>query len=414
MEESKVPGYSYVAVDIQGKEKKGRMEAPDEEKVFHTLKAEGLYPVSIKELGILQKDINIKVNSPVKTKDLAVFCRQFVTIIKAGVPIVVALEMLEEQTEDKTLRKAIANTYIMVQKGEQLADAMRNQGKVFPPILINMVEAGEASGSLDVALDRMAVHFEKEAKLKGLLKKALIYPLTLTMISLAVIILMIVVVIPSFTELFNDMNIDLPRATQIIVNISNVFISNWYLIFGVVFVLGVGLYVFYNTYKGKMFFANLSLKLPLIGKLNVKSASARITRTLSTLIAAGIPLIDAVDITARTIDNLKIKKILIDSKEEIARGVNLSVPIHNSGVFPKLVTHMLGIGEETGSMEEMLSKIADYYDEDVEGATQQLTAALEPIIIIIMAVIIGALILAVMQPMMSMYQEFDSSVLGNN
>lgn len=405
-------GYAYVAVDAEGKEKKGKMEAPNEEKVFQTLKAEGLYPVSIKELGILQKDIKIKVKSIVNTKDLAVFCRQFVTIIKAGVPIVIALEMLEEQTENKTLRKSIANTYIMVQKGEQLADAMRNQGKVFPPILINMVEAGEASGSLDVALDRMAVHFEKEAKLKGLLKKAMIYPVTLTSISLAVIILMIVVVIPSFTELFTDMGINLPKATQVIVNISNGFISNWYIIVGAILALVIGISIFYSTYKGKMFFSTLALKLPMVGKLNVKTASARITRTLSTLITAGIPLIEAVDITARTIDNLKIKTILLESKEEIARGVNLSVPIQNSGIFPKLVTQMLSIGEETGSMEEMLGKIADYYDEDVEAATQQLTAGLEPIIIIIMAVIIGALILAVMQPMMSMYEQFDSSIIG--
>lgn len=407
-------GYSYVAVDLQGKEIKGRMEAPDEERVFHTLKADGLYPVTIKELGILQKDINIKISNPVKTKDLAVFTRQFVTILNAGVPIVASLEMLEEQTENKTLKKAIGSTLLMVQKGERLADAMRNQGKIFPPILINMVEAGEASGSLEVALERMSVHFEKESKLRALLKKAMIYPTTLTLISLAVIILMIVVVIPSFTGLFGDMGMEVPKVTQTIMAISDFFRTKWYFIIGVILLLGAGIFIFSNTYKGKIFFDTLKLKSPLIGKLNVKTASSRITRTLATLITAGIPLIEAVDITARTIDNVVIKKILLESKEEVARGINLSAPIRASGVFPPLVTHMMKIGEETGSMEEMLNKIADYYDEEVEATTQQLTAALEPIIIIVMAVVIGALILAVMQPMFSMYEQFDSSVLGND
>lgn len=414
MEESILAGYSYIAVDLQGKEKKGKMEAPDEERVFHTLKSEGLYPVTIKELGILSRDINIQINNPVKTKDLSVFTRQFVTILNAGVPIVAALEMMEEQTENKTLRQAISSTLVMVQKGERLADAMRNQGKTFPPILINMIEAGESSGSLEVSLERMSVHFEKEAKLQALLKKALIYPITLTIISLAVIILMIAVVIPSFTELFADMGMEIPRSTQTIMNISNFFVTKWYIIFGVVLVLGIGVFLFSHTFKGKWFFNSLGLKLPLIGKLTIKTASSRITRTLSTLIAAGIPLIEAIDITARTIENLVIKKILMESKEEVGRGVNLSVPIRASGVFPPLVTHMMKIGEETGSMEEMLNKIADYYDEEVEATTQQLTAALEPIIIVIMAVVIGALILAVLQPMLSMYEQFDSTILDSN
>jgi type IV pilus assembly protein PilC len=407
-------GYAYTAIDTYGKEKKGKMEAPDEERVFHTLKAEGLYPVTIKELGILTRDINIQISNPVKTRDLSVFTRQFVTILNAGVPIVEALLMLEEQTENKTLKKAIASSQLMVQKGERLADAMRNQGKVFPPILINMIEAGEASGSLEIALERMAVHFEKEAKLRALLKKAMVYPVSLGIISLGVIILMIAVVIPGFMDMFGDMNMEMPPITLAVMSISDFVVTRWYIILGVLILIGLLVFIYANTFKGKMFLSKLKLRLPLFGKLNIKTVCARLTRTLSTLIAAGIPLIEAVDITARTIDNLVIKRILMESKEEIARGVPLSVPFRSSEVFPPLVTHMMKIGEETGSMEEMFNKIADYYDEEVEVTTQTLTAAMEPVIIIVLALVVGGMILAVMQPMFSMYEQFDGSIIGSD
>ena len=407
-------GYAYIAIDISGKERKGKMEAPDEERVFHTLKSEGLYPVTIKELNIFTRDINIQISNPVKPRDLSVFTRQFVTILNAGVPIIEALSMLEEQTENKTLKKAIAGTQIMVHKGERLADAMRNQGKVFPPILINMVEAGEASGSLEVALERMAIHFEKESKLRSLIRKAMVYPMALGSISLAVVILMIAFVIPGFMDMFADMDMEMPPITLAVMSVSDFVVNRWYIILGVIALIALGWFVFTNSFTGKMFFAKVKLKLPLVGKLTQKTASARITRTLGTLIAAGIPLIEAVDITARTMDNLVIKKLLMESKEEVARGVPLSVPIRSSGIFPPMVTHMMKIGEETGSMEDMLNKIADYYDEEVEVSTQTLTAAMEPIIIVFLALVVGGLILAIMQPMFSMYDQFDGSMLGND
>lgn len=407
-------GYAYIAVDTNGRERKGKMEAPDEERVFHTLKAEGFFPVTIKELGILNRDINIQLTAPIKPRDLSVFTRQFVSILHAGVPIVSALEMLVEQTENKTLRKAINSTLMMVQKGERLADAMRNQGKIFPPILINMVEAGETSGSLEIALERMATHFEKEAKLKALLKKAMVYPMALGIISLGVIILMIAFVIPSFMGMFADMNMKMPAITLAIMSLSKFVTTRWYVIVGALVIIIAGITGFRNSYTGELFFAKLGLKLPLIGKLIIKTASARFTRTLSTMIAAGIPLMEAIDITARTMDNIIIKKMLMESKEEVARGVPLSTPIKASGIFPPLVYHMIKIGEDTGSLETMLTKIADYYDEEVEAATQALTAAMEPLIIIILAVVVGGLILAVMQPMFSMYNQLDSSLLGND
>jgi len=404
-------GYAYVAVDVNGKEKRGKMEAPDQDRVFHTLRAEGFFPVSIKELGFLNRDIQINITTPVKPRDLSIFCRQFVSIMAAGVPIVRALQMLVEQTQNKSLRKAIQETQLMVERGERLADAMRNQGKIFPPILINMVEAGETSGSLEVALERMSIHFEKEAKLKALIKKAMVYPVMLGSVSLAVIILMLAFVIPSFMKMFEDMDMKMPAITMAIMSMSNFVVTKWYILVGIVALIVIGISAFKSSMVGQIFFAKAALKLPIFGSLNVKTASARLSRTLSTLIAAGIPLMEAIDITARTMDNIVIKKVLMESKEEVARGVPISIPLMASGIFPPMVYHMIKIGEETGNLESMLTTIANYYDEEVEVATQSLAAAMDPLIIIVLAVIVGGLVLAIMQPMFSMYDQIDTSAM---
>jgi len=401
-------GYVYVAVDMNGKEKRGKMEAPNEERVFQALKADGYFPVSISEQNIFNRDINISFKKSIKSRDYSVFARQFVSIISAGVPIIKALEMIVEQTENKHLRKGLAETKSLVQRGERLADAMRYQGKIFPPILINMVEAGESSGSLEIALDRMAIHFEKDAKVKGLVKKAMIYPMAVGIVALIVVILMLVVVIPSFTSMFDDMDMKLPPITLAVMAMSHFIVHKWYILLAVLAVIIFVFSLFKNSQMGKMFFARLSLKMPIFGKLIVKSACSRYARTLSTLIAAGIPLMDAIDMTARTMDNLVIKKMLYDAKEEVARGVPLSVPLTASGLFPPMVYHMTKIGEETGNIEVMLTKIADYYDEEVELSSQTMTAAMEPLIIIVLSLVVGVLVMAIMSPMLSMYDQLDT------
>lgn len=401
-------GYVYVAVDVNGREKRGKMEAPSEERVFHMLKSSGLYPINIQEQNIFNKDLSISFKPRIKARDYSVFARQFVSIISAGVPIIKALEMIVEQTENKQLKKGLLETKLLVEKGEKLADAMRNQGKIFPPILINMVEAGEASGSLEIALERMAGHFEKEAKVKSLVKKAMIYPIAVGFVSLIVVILMLVVVIPSFMKMFEDMDMKMPAITLAAKAMSDFMVRRWYIVVAVVTLLVIIFSAIRNSYQGKVFFAKVSLKLPLFGKLIIKSSSARFTRTLSTLLAAGIPLIDAIDITARTMDNLVIKRLLHEAKEEVARGIPLSVPLKNAKIFPPMVYHMTKIGEETGNLETMLAKIADYYDEEVEISSQSLTAAMEPMIIIILAFVVGLLIVAIMQPMFAMYDQLDT------
>lgn len=400
--------FSYIAVGKDGKEKKGSIEAASSDKVINQLKAEGLIPISVKQQSVLSKDINISIGTGVKARDLSVFCRQIVGIITAGVSIIDALDMISDQTQNKYLKEAIKNTQAIVEKGESLATGMRAQGKIFPSILINMVEAGEASGSLEIAFERMASHFEKDARIKALVKKAMVYPCVVGIVAIIVIIVMMVVVIPSYESLFDSLGTELPAITKAIKTMSNFIINYWYALIIALAAIVAGIMYYKKTPSGELLFARMALKMPVFGTLNIKSYSSRYARTISTLLAAGIPLIDALEITAKTIDNKVIRDVLLHAKDEVARGVPLSVPLKASGEFPPMVCHMTKIGEETGNIEGMLERLADYYDEEVEVATGSLTAALEPIIILVLAAIVCVLIAAIMMPMMQMYSDMES------
>lgn len=398
--------FGYVAVDSTGKTRRGSLEAENMEKVSQTLKAEGLVPLEIKEQGILTRDIDIEIGGGPKARDFSVFCRQFVSMTQAGVTIIDALNMLSEQTENKRLQKAVRAVQLNVEKGETLANSMREQ-KIFPKLLLSMVDAGEASGSLDISFERMAIHFEKDAKLKSLMKKAMIYPAIVCVVAVLVIIVMLTFVIPNYSEMFDDLGVELPRITVAVMKMSDFVIHKWYLILLVTVVAAGCLKLFKNSSTGEVFFSRMELKLPLFGQLIVKTSSARFARTVSTLLSAGVPLVDAVAITADTMGNVLIRDALLNCRDEIMQGVPLSQPLQGCGLFPPMVCHMTRIGEEAGDIEGLLEKLADYYDEEVELATQSLVAAMEPMIIIILAAIVGFLIAAVMAPMMSMYDNLD-------
>ncbi len=402
--------FSYSAIGMDGKEKKGSMEAASADKVIAQLKADGLIPINVSRQSVLSKDINISFGGKLKARDLSLFCRQFVGILSAGVSIINALDMMSEQTANKKLAEAIKGTQTAVEKGDNLATAMRMQGKVFPPILLNMVEAGEASGNLEIAFERMATHFEKENRIKALIKKAAIYPCVVGIVALIVVIVMLVVVIPNFESLFASMGSELPFLTRIIKNASDFVLTKWPILLLVLGIIVGAIIMFKKSPQGEIFFAKVALKAPIFGKLNIKTYSARYARTISTLLVAGIPLIEALDITAKTIDNKIVRDVLLNAKTEVARGVPLSVPLKASGIFPPMVHHMTHIGEETGNIEGMLNKLADYYDEEVEVASQGLTAALEPIIIIVLAVIVCVLVAAIMSPMLQMYNDLDTKL----
>lgn len=401
--------FAYIVTDAAGKERKGTLQAENREAAALALKQEGKTVISLAEAGALAKDIEIGfLKKKPKIRDLAVYCRQFVSIVSAGVPVTSALGMLAEQTENRRLADAVDSCRMSIEKGSSLADAMREHPDVFSDLFVTMTEAGEASGSLEVSFTRMAEQFEKDAKLRGTIKKASIYPIMICIVAAVVVAVCLTFVVPQFESMLTDMGTELPGVTKMVIAASNFMMTRWYVVLAAIAAIVFAIRYGKKTPGGKHFFGRLGRKLPLVGKLTVKAAAARMSRTLSTLLAAGIPLIEAISIVSETMDNIYFREALEDAQDDVAMGAPLSESLQRCGLFPPLVHHMLRIGEETGDIEGMLNKLADYYEEEVELTTQQLMTALEPIIIIILAGIVGTIVLAVMMPMMSMYSALDS------
>mgnify|MGYP000351032553 FL=1 len=409
-EERGMESFSYKAVSAAGKDVKGSVEAESREEAARKIKEQGLVPVSIGKQGALDKDVNIPIfkGKKIPARDMSVFCRQFASILKAGVSVINALEMLAEQTENKKLKEAIVNTQSNVEKGENLSDSMR-QNDAFPSILIDMVRAGEASGSLENSLTRMAIQFEKDAKLNGIVKKAMMYPIVLICVMIGVVIVMLTFVIPSFMTMFEDLDSELPVTTKAILAMSNSLKNYWYIYIIVVVGIVVGIQMYKRTDNGKHNLDKLKLKIPVFGLLQTKSACASFARTMSTLLQAGMPMIDALEISASTMKNV----LFYDGLEKVKNGVSLGLPLSNqlkaTGLFPAMVVHMVGIGEETGNVEEMLTNSATYYEEEVEVQTQTLTSLMEPVIIVLMAFVVVLLIMAIYQPMIQLYNTLGSA-----
>lgn len=396
--------FAYTAVGSDGREKKGSISAETRDAAAKAVKDQGLMPISITKQGAFDKDISFSVGKKkVKVRDLSVFCRQFSSILKAGVNVINALGMLGDQTESKVLRAAIKNVQSNVEKGETLANAMRMEGTTFPPLLISMVAAGEASGSLETAVERMAVQFEKDAKLQGMVKKAMIYPIVLLFVAIGVVIVMMVFVIPNFMQMFEGLDAEMPFMTVLVINMSNFVINKWWLLIAIVIGVAVAYNMYYRTDAGRHMIDGIKIKIPVFGILAVKTACARFSRIMSTLLAAGMPMISAIEIASGTMDNVLFKDALQKVKNGVSLGMGLSQQLGVTNRFPAMVVHMIGIGEETGSIEDMLTSVANYYDEEVEIATQSVTALMEPMIILVMAVVVGGLVLAIYQPMIELY-----------
>ena len=400
--------YIYTAVGKNGKKVKGTISATNESRARILLKEQGLVPTKIAKQTALNKDIEINIGAVVKPRDLSVFCRQFQSILKAGVTIVEALEMLAGQTENKAFAKTIRETRSLVQKGSTLAEAMKEHPKIYPAILINMVEAGEVSGSLEVALERMAIQFEKSAKTKALVKKAMIYPIMILVVAFVVVIAMSILVVPRFAEMFEDMGTEMPAITAAIMAFSDFILHKWYLVILGVVVAVFAITTFARSDAGKRFFSGLVMKLPIFGKLVVKSTAASFARTISTLVSAGVPLSEAIEITGRSINNVLFQEALQEAKRKVEQGSNLSEPLEACGLFPPMIPQMIRIGEETGNVDGMLVKAADYFEEEVEIATGSLTAMIEPLIIVVLGAIVAFLVLALYMPMMSMYSGMEN------
>ena len=395
--------YKYEIIQVDGKHKKGTLEAANEDAAMMELRASGSFVVSVSLAGALEKDLEITIGRVVKPRELSVFCRQFESVLNAGVTVIEALDMLAEQTENKKFRHAIEEVRDSVQRGETLADAMAMHPKIFPELMIHMVAAGEASGSLDVAFNRIGLQMEKDSHLSGLIAKSMVYPIILVIVIIAVVFILMTTIVPSFSSTFDQVGADLPAITLAVMAVSDFLVHRWYWMFGGVAVAVFLINEFKKTERGAMLFGQLTLKLPLFGNLAIKSASASLARTLSTLMASGISMVDAVGIVEKTIKNAMVRQALKRAEKQVVEGIPLSEPLEESGVFPPMVYHMIRIGEETGNMEDMLDKISAYYDEEVEMATESLVAALEPMIIIVMAATVLPIILAVMMPTFSLY-----------
>lgn len=393
--------FKYKAITQSGGILEGTYEASSEAEVISMIRNNKNIPIKIEEDLATEKQIQL-FTKKIGKRDLAVFCRQFYTMLDAGIGIVKTLDILEKQTENKTFKATIGNLHEEVQKGIALSDAMKKEGKVFPSLLVNMVEAGEVSGNLDAIMDRMATHYEKDYKLENKVKSSLIYPISLAVVSVAVIIFMLTFVMPTFVGIFEEAGQELPGMTQTLINISNFIRSKWYILTAIIVGLVVGINVYKQTDDGRDAIDGLKIKFPGIKNTTTKILTARFTRTLSTLMSSGISLLQALEIVAKAIGNSVIEKRILNSVEEIRKGTTLGNAIKAVDIFPPMVDSMIRIGEEAGALDDMLSKTADFYDEEVEVSLQRMTTVMEPIMLIFMAGIIGFIVISMALPMFDM------------
>jgi len=396
--------YSFKVVDSAGKSQKKTVEAKSEEAARAKLKSDGYSVAGVgKEVGGKKKR-----GGKVTDRDLSVFCKQFAAVLRAGVPIISALDMMGEQMTNKTLQAALAEAATYVQKGGTLADAMRQNPKAFPDMLSNMVAAGEMSGKLEISFERMAVQFEKDGAIKSKIKGAMTYPIVILVVVIGVVAMLMIMVVPTFSSMFEEMGATLPKPTQVIVAISNFLVSKWWLLLIIVAALVVGIKFFKKTPAGQQLFGQMALKAPIFGQLSVKTAAATFSRTFATLLASGIPLIDAVEQTGKVMKNKVIRDGVIGCKAQVAKGVPLSKPIRDLDIFPAMLPSMMHIGEETGNIEDMMEKVADFYEEEVAVATDALTSMMEPLIIVVLGVTVGGIVIAIYSPILSMYDAVDN------
>lgn len=402
-----MPSYRYVAVNKSGKRVKDAMEASSLETAKNSLRSAGYTILEIDEQNALNRDIDLPFLGNPKAKDMAVFCRQFVSILRAGVPMGTVLSMLGQQTENKKLAAAIREMQADIEKGETLAGAMRRHPRIFSNMLVNMVAAGEESGNLEDAFRQMEVYFEKAKRTKNSVTRVMIYPCVLLVVMVIVLFVMMTKIIPQFLKTFEEMDVELPFLTRCVMAVSDWFVNWWWLLALILVGLIVGAVLFKRTDRGKHFFGWFARKLPLVGKLTVRSASATFCRTLSLLLASGLTLTESLDLCASNMSNIYFQEAVRTVRTMVSEGWTLNAGLREVGLFPPMVYNLTGVGEETGDLQGMLGKIADYYDEEVEAATQKLLALLEPIIIIFMAVFVVIIVFSIFLPMLNMTQAYD-------
>lgn len=402
-----MPSFSYVAVSRTGDQVKDKIDASSLASAKNSLRAAGYSILEIKELGALDRDIDLPFLGNPTPKDMAVFCRQFRSILKAGVPISNVLAMLGQQTENKKLAEAIREMQASIEKGETLAGSMRRHAKIFSAMLCNMIAAGEESGNLEESFHQMEVFFDKAKKTKSSVKKAMAYPCILIVVMIAVLIVMMTMIIPKFLATFTEMNMELPFLTKCVIAVSDWFVAWWWLLLIILVVLTVGGILFNRTNKGKHFFGWLSRKIPVVRDLTIRTESATFCRTLALLLGSGLSLSESLELVAANMNNIYFKEAVLTSRSMTAVGWSLHASLKDTGMFPPMVYNLVGIGEETGDLQGMLTKTADYYDDEVADATAALLSLLEPCVILFLAVFVVIIVLSIFLPMMNMTKAYD-------
>ncbi len=395
-----MPFFAYQGRTTQGSTA-GEIEAPDRTAAVAELRRKAILVTQIKEKAggsARAAGGGGRFGGKVKDKEMAIFTRQFSTMVDAGLPLVQCLTILAEQSESKTLRTVTSRVAGSVEAGSTLADALRRHPKTFDELYVNLVEVGEAGGILDTVLQRLSVYIEKAAALKRKVKSAMIYPLTIVGVAFIVVIFMLTFVIPTFAKMFAGMGADLPLPTLIVIRLSDFATRFWWLIIGAAIGIVVGVRAYYRTEGGRSLIDALVLKLPVFGTLIRKVSVARFTRTLGTLVSSGVPILEGLRITARTAGNRVVERAVLETRASVTAGKTLAEPLKASTVFPPMVVQMISVGEQTGALDAMLNKIADFYDDEVDTAVTALTALLEPMMIVFLGVVIGGLVIAMYLP----------------
>jgi type IV pilus assembly protein PilC len=403
-------GYAYTAISIEGLESAGEIHAPDLESAREQLRIRGLLAHTLRELPSAGDDGLRTAFKKIKPRSMQVFSRQFATMIEAGLNIVAALVILEEQTDDVYLAEIIGELRADVEGGLLLSQAMARHPKVFNELYVSMVQAGEASGMLDNVLDRVAEQIEKETKLKRRVKGAMIYPTVVFTFATLVLCAMLMFIVPIFANIFDELHGQLPMLTQVVVKASNVLRHQWYIVFPLAIFLVWGFFRYKKTEKGRQNWDRFKLRVPLkIGEVVLKITMARLLRTLATLVAAGVDIIKALEIAGSTAGNWLVERALTEVRVKVQEGIPIAEPLTEDPLFPPMVSQMVKIGEETGELEKMLSKIADFYEDEVDAAIQSLTSIIEPIMMIGVGMMVGVIIVAMYLPMFKMMQLISNS-----
>jgi type IV pilus assembly protein PilC len=395
-----MPTFAYSARPATGGDiTSGEIELPTKDDVLAFLHKQKMIPVSVREK---QKQIVFKLGSGVSTRDIVIFTRQFATMINSGLPLVQSLDILAEQTENMSLRKTIQEVLYDVESGHTLADALGKHPKVFTELFTNMVAAGEAGGILDTILLRLATFLEKNDALVRKIKGAMVYPAVIFSVAGAAICILLIFVIPTFQNMFASAGIPLPLPTRVVIGMSAFLQGFWWLVIAGVIAGFFALRAIAANPTGRLMLDRLMLNLPVLGDMQRKAAVARFTRTLGTLVSSGVSILEGLEITAKTAGNRVIHDAVMGSRASIAGGETISGPLKESGVFPPMVVQMINVGEQTGGLDEMLTKIADFYDEEVDAAVEVLLKAMEPIMIVVLGVVVGGMIVAMYLPIFDM------------